>query len=162
MIQRIQTVFLFFATVSGILIFFFPIANFYADADVFSFYLYSVNNLTPDPFGDVQTAEQIVNPLYPLILSALQFIIIAVTLTTILKFKNRLLQIRLNYLNVFLNVLLIGGIFYLSSLMEQQLDTVASYGLGGVFPLITVTMLFLSNIFIRKDERLVRSADRLR
>jgi hypothetical protein len=100
--------------------------------------------------------------MFPLILSALQFIIVAITLTTIFKFKNRALQIRLNYLNVFLNVLLIGGIFYLSSLLEQQLNTVASYCLGGVFPLITVIMLFLSNIYIRKDERLVRSADRLR
>ncbi len=162
MIQRIQTVFLFLATVSGILIFFFPVANFYAESEVFRFYLYSVKDLTPDPFGDTQTARQIVNPMFPLILSALQFIIVAITLTTIFKFKNRALQIRLNYLNVFLNVLLIGGIFYLSSLLEQQLNTVASYCLGGVFPLITVIMLFLSNIYIRKDERLVRSADRLR
>jgi hypothetical protein len=162
MIQRIQTVFLFLVAVLGIVIFFFPIATYYSDISFFKFFLCSVRDYAPDPFNEMATTDEKANWLYPLALSILQLIIVLISLVTIFKFKKRMLQVRLNYLNIFLTVLLVGGIFYFSTILEELFNTQAQYGLGGVFPLISIILLFLANIYIKKDERLVRSADRLR
>jgi len=162
MLQRIQTIFLFLALVSGIVIFLFPIATFYSDVSFFKFYLCSVRDYAPDPFNEMSTASQQANWLYPLSLSILQLIIVLLGLVTIFKFKKRLLQIRLNYLNIFLTVLLVGGIFYFSTMLEETFETTAQYGIGGVFPLVSIILFFLANNYIKKDERLIRSTYRLR
>ena len=162
MIQRIQTIFLFLAVISGIVVFLFPIATFYSDVSFFKFFLCSVRDYAPDPFNEMSATNENINRLYPLALSVLQLIIVMLGLITIFKFKKRLLQIRLIYLNIFLSVILVGGIFYLSTLLEESLKTQAQYGLGGIFPLISIILFFLANSFIKKDERLIRSADRLR
>lgn len=162
MIQRIQSVFLFLVVISGIIVFFFPIATFYSDDSFFKFFLCSVRDYAPDPFNDMSSKGEQINWLYPLALSILQLTIVLIALVTFFKFKRRLFQIRLNYLNVFLNVILVGGIFYLSTMLEESLGVIAEYGLGGIFPLISIILLFLSNIFIKKDAKLIRSANRLR
>ena len=100
--------------------------------------------------------------IYTLILAVLQLVIATIAIVTMLKYRNRNLQIRLNYLNIFLNVLLVGGIFYYSTLLEGMIHVVPQYNAGGLFPLISIVLLFLANNFIQKDEKLVRSADRLR
>jgi hypothetical protein len=162
MIQRIQSVFLFVVVILGVVIFLFPIATFYSDTEFIKFFLCSVRDQAPDPFNEMSTASRVSNWIYPLALSILQVVIVLITLITIFKFKRRPLQIRLNYLNIFLTVLMIGGIFYFSTILEESIGTTAQYGIGGVFPLVSIILFFLSNIFIKKDERLIRSADRLR
>jgi len=162
MIQRIQSVFLFLVVVLGIVIFLFPIATFYSNTSIVSFYLCHLSDLSHDPFEEMSGSGQQANWLYPLALSVLQIVIVLITLISIFKFKKRLLQIRLNYLSIFLTVLLVGGIFYFSTTLEESFNTQAQYGIGGIFPLVSIILLFLANNFIKKDERLVRSADRLR
>ncbi len=162
MIQRIQSVFLFLVVIAGIIVFLFPIATYYSEDAFFKFFLCSVRDFAPDPFNEMASAGGQINWLYPLGLAILQSIIVLIALVAIFKFKKRLLQIRLNYLNIFLNVMLVGGIFYLSTMLEESLGVIARYGLGGIFPLISIILLFLANIFIKKDERLIRSANRLR
>ncbi len=162
MIQRIQTIFLFLVAVLGIVIFLFPIATFYSDASFFKFFLCSVRDFAPDPFNEMSVTSVQANWLYPLTLSILQLIVVLIALITIFKFKKRTLQIRLNYLNIFLTVLLVGGIFYFSTTLEESFNTQAQYGPGGIFPLISIILLFLANHYIKKDEKLIRSADRLR
>ena len=162
MLQRIQSVFLFFAVVLGIVIFLFPIATFYSDTDFIKFFLCSVRDYAPDPFNEMTATGQAANWLYPLALSILQLVIVLITVMSIFKFKKRMLQIRLNYLSIFLTVLLVGGIFYFSTTLEESFSTQAQYGIGGIFPLVSIILLFLANIYIKKDERLIRSANRLR
>ena len=162
MIQRIQTIFLFLAVISGITVFLFPIATFYSDVSFFKFFLCSVRDFAPDPFNEMSAVNENINRLYPLALSVLQLIIVLLSVVTIFKFKKRLFQVRLIYLNIFLTVILVGGIFYFSTILEESLKTQAQYGLGGIFPLITIILFFVANSFIKKDERLIRSADRLR
>lgn len=162
MLQRIQTVFLFLATVMGVLIFFFPIATYFSDTVYFQFFIYEIRNLSPDPFNEMGVARDEILDWFVLPLAILQVLILTLTFITIFRYKKRLLQIRLNYLTIFLNVLLVGGIFYASTLLEQETATSPNYGLGGIFPLIAIILIFLANSNIRKDERLVRSADRLR
>jgi hypothetical protein len=91
-----------------------------------------------------------------------QIVNIIIVSFTIFKFKKRTLQLKLNQLNIFLHVILVGGIFYYSTIIETKVQATPVYGLGVTLPLISIIALFLANYFIRKDERLVRSADRLR
>ncbi len=162
MIQRIQSIFLFLVVVLGMVIFLFPIATFYSDVSFFKFFLCSVRDYAPDPFNEMSVTREQANWLYPLTLSILQLIVVLLAMITIFKFKNRTLQIRLNYINIFLTVLLVGGIFYFSTTLEELYYTQAQYGPGGIFPLISIILLFLANHHIKKDEKLIRSADRLR
>ncbi len=162
MIQRVQSVFLFLVSILGILIFLFPIATYFSEVVFIKFFICSVRDFSRQPFGEMTMQQRQFPMIYTSILAVLQLIIAALAFTTIFKFRNRTLQIRLNYLNIFLNVLLVGGIFYYSTLLEKQLQVTPQYGFGGVIPLLSLVLLFLSNFFIQKDEKLIRSADRLR
>lgn len=83
---------------------------------------------------------------------------------SIFKFNNRLTQIKLGALNS----LIIGGslaftVYYILGAEEMYFKEVQSNYLPGFY--FTAAALFfnaLANRFIRKDENLVRSADRIR
>jgi positive regulator of sigma E activity len=91
-----------------------------------------------------------------------QFLIILLAFITLFQYKRRIFQVRLNLLNILLNVLLIGGIFYYASMLETASGATADYKIATVFPLLSLVMIFLANHYIRKDEKLIRSANRLR
>ena len=64
-----------------------------------------------------------------------------------------------------MNVMLIGLIFFVfSPLIGRTLNATVDYSAdaGIYFPLVALLMLILANRSIMKDEKLVRSADRLR
>lgn len=159
MLQRIQSVFLFLVVVFGVLALLLPIASFTGEMGVFKFYLYAVEDLSPAPFGD---AASPFGRWFTLPLAIGQFVIILIAFITIFQYKRRMLQVRLNLLNTFLNVLLIGGIFYYAHLLETASGATADYRIAAIFPLLSLVMIFLANHYIRKDEKLIRSANRLR
>ena len=162
MLQRIQTVFMFLAVVAGVLIFFFPIATYISDTSYLKFFLHMVRELSSEPFNDMSVTNSSFEQWFTLPLSAGQLVIIILVFITIFKYKRRKLQIRLNNLTIFLNVLLVGGIFYYTTILEEQTGASSAYGIGAVFPLVAIILLFIANYNIRKDEKLIRSADRLR
>jgi uncharacterized membrane protein len=159
MLQRIQSVFLFMVVVFGVLALLLPIATFTGEMDILRFYLYAVEDLSPAPFGD---AASTFDRWFTLPLAIGQFVIILIAFITIFQYKRRMLQVRLNLLNTFLNVLLIGGIFYYVNLLETASGATADYQIATIFPLLSLVMIFLANRYIRKDEKLIRSANRLR
>lgn len=76
-------------------------------------------------------------------------------------FKNRKLQMRLNGVNIILNILLIGYLAYsLSTLPGGFSDS--EKGIGLLVPFASIILLFIANRFIQKDEKLVKSVDRFR
>lgn len=162
MIQRIQSVFLFLALILGILVFMFPIASFITETAYFKFFICHIQDLSPDPFSEMKVATEKFPWYYTLPLAFLQLIISLLLLFTIFQFKKRPLQIKMNYLTILLNVMLVGGIFYSASLIEKQTGAVADYAFGGIFPLVSIVMIFIANYGVKKDEKLIRSADRLR
>ncbi len=162
MIQRIQSVYLFLAFVMGILIFFFPIASFVTENAYFDFFICHIKDTSPNPFPEMKTAAHQFPWFYTIPLAILQLIVSLLIVFTLFQYKKRPLQIKINYLTILLNVMLVGGIFYASSLIETQTGVVADYGFGGIFPLLSIVLVFLANSGVKKDEKLVRSADRLR
>ena len=80
---------------------------------------------------------------------------------SLLLYKNRTRQIIGNRLNIVINFLLLGIIVY--HLLSLPGETVVSEkGIGVFIPLFVIVFLVLSNKAIIKDEKLVKSVDRLR
>lgn len=83
------------------------------------------------------------------------------SLGTLFLFKNRKLQMRLNSLNIILNILLIGYLAYSVSTLPGGFSD-SEKGIGLLVPFISIVLLFIANRFIQKDEKLVKSVDRFR
>ena len=136
MLQRIQTVYLLIAAVSSAgLIFVFHLWTNTAEIPVFAKddYLY---------FG--------------LFLgSAL------LSLISIFSYKNRKAQFMLGRLNIILNFILLV-LFVVQSLNLSGEADVSEKGIGILLPILSIVFLVLANKAIKKDEDLVKSADRLR
>ena len=84
-------------------------------------------------------------------------IIAIVAAYSIVQFKNRLLQIKLGAL-ISLLVMITMGLIYLALGDHQNVQL----GKGVWALLFSLVCNFLANFFIRKDDKLVRDADRLR
>jgi len=162
MLQRIQTVFMFLAVMAGVLIFFFPIATYTSDNYYITFFIHLIQDMTHDPFDGTSTTDVQFGQWFTLPLAVGQLLIILLLFVTIFRFKKRILQIRLNWLNIFLNVLLVAGVFYYTTMLEEKTGVTSQYGISFIVPVIVIILLFVANYYIRKDEKLIRSADRLR
>ncbi len=85
----------------------------------------------------------------------------ALAVASIALFKNRSLQMRLSLLSSFalLAALAFGIMLFV---MDRPAATGTSIALGAFLPLAALLLLLLAYRFIKKDEKLVRSMDRLR
>ena len=88
-------------------------------------------------------------------------ILILFGVLSIFSFRNRKRQILLNNISIIINALLIGLLAYWLLNLSGGIS-IPEKGIEPVFPLLSVICLLLANVYIRKDERLVKSVDRLR
>jgi len=144
MLQRIQTIYLLIAILlAGPVAFLVPFWAGSEDELVF------LNTL-------LQTGE------LSLIVIPAAFIVSAIiAVLTLLSYKNRTKQIIYNRLNIVINFLLLGIVVY------HQLNlpggaVVSEKGIGVFIPLLIIVFLALANKAIIKDDKLVKSVDRLR
>lgn len=155
MIQRIQTLFLFLVFAISVAAFFFPIASFWGQFYSVKLTVLGVQEFTP---YDVAWPDTI-------FLTAMLGLIGFLAFMTIFLYKRRMLQVRLIRFNLLLNVGYVALIFfYYVPELEAITDITADYiSEPGIYlSLASVLFLVLANRFINKDEKLVRSADRLR
>jgi hypothetical protein len=96
------------------------------------------------------------------ILAILNGVIGAFALIAIFCYKNRNLQIRISNLALLLDCIFIGLLFFSADSMSSTLNTKVHYLYGSYLPVITAILLFAAIRYIKRDEALVRSADRLR
>lgn len=91
-------------------------------------------------------------------------IIFSTALVSLLSFKNRLRQLQLGLVISVLIAALLGGIIYYSFQGEKLIEGGAkgTFGPGLLIPALSLILNSLANRFIRKDEEMVRSADRMR
>ncbi|MCC5916434.1 MAG: DUF4293 domain-containing protein [Cryomorphaceae bacterium] len=75
------------------------------------------------------------------------------------QFKDRKKQFIINRLNMLLNLALTVYLVY--TLFSYEAGAIKT-GTGAIFPMISVVLLAVANRYIMKDERLVKSADRIR
>jgi len=96
-----------------------------------------------------------------LTINASTVILILFGVLSIFSFRNRKRQILLNTISIIINALLIGLLAYWLLNLSGGIS-IPEKGIEPVFPLISVVCLLLANMYIRKDDRLVKSVDRLR
>ncbi len=144
MIQRIQSLYLLLAAlVSGGLIFIF-----YLWVSQSGVNYYAINSIGEEN----------------LFLKSIGILFIGSSILSIISlflFKNRKTQVVINRLNIILNFFLLGIIVYLLLTLSGE-AVVSEKGIGSFLPLIAILLLVLANKAIIKDEKLVKSVDRLR
>lgn len=145
MIQRIQSILLFLAGVAF-------------------FSVFSLDFATSNKPNPGVLADQVYNVQDSGILMALAIIGGIASLGAILLFRNRGLQMRVSYLSVVMAILLPIVAFLLiyneRTLEVQGLEI--SDGLAIYPPLIALVLAIVAGRYIKKDDKLVKSMDRLR
>ncbi|GJM34092.1 MAG: hypothetical protein DHS20C18_30930 [Saprospiraceae bacterium] len=85
-------------------------------------------------------------------------------LIAIFLFKNRILQSRLSLLAA-ITTLAGAAVALIIAMQDKAIETATAsieYGFGMALPILTIIFAVLASRFIRKDEKLVKSMDRLR
>ena len=155
MLQRIQSIYLILVFLFAILYALFPLAQLGSETAAYSVRLIRFGSLFPE------------SPLslgfMGVMAIAMWFFVIVMTVYMTFKYKNRLFQIQLGKLNMLLHAALILFSFFLVDNLRGQLDNgTMSYGAGILFPVISLIFILMAIKAIRRDENLVRSADRIR
>jgi uncharacterized membrane protein YhaH (DUF805 family) len=164
MIQRIQTLFLSLAFIALIVMAFYPVISITEFTTIQSETLETdYYGLSPLGFSDPSPeSKPHMNPLTFIPLVVLMLAMLALIVYAIFKFKHRLHQLKLVKISIFLNIILVAGIFLNYPKLFTDENPRMEIGPGAYFPLISLVMLVIANRYILKDEKLVRSADRLR
>ena len=156
MLQRLQTIFLFLVLVIMVLFLLFPIWV-YENTEIHRLQAYGLYSLT------ASTEETLI--LWPYASAGiLGLAVIVNSLIEMFSFKNRLRQLKLGALNsLLLAATLITSIWFATDIKDVlTLNHPGIYGLSVFFPAIAMICNLMANRFIRKDEKLVRSMDRIR
>jgi len=155
MIQRIQSLFLILAALSAAIMFAFPLANFYGDSN-FTFYVYELAFHDPEP--SLQLSPYFLLPLLGVII-----LIVLLTVVALFAFKNRKRQMTLTKISMALTLVLLAGYFLgYVGVLEKAVGNAPEYQFASFMPILIFVFLFLANRGIQKDEKLIKSMDRLR
>ena len=154
MIQRIQTVFLFLAIIALAAFNYFPYWQSNGGAAEADLLLMSYGLST------IESGAPVVEFGLYTIVAGISGLAIIVVLIEIFKFKNRLLQMKLAIANSFLMSINLALMTYF--VITLQKDHVGGFGLGIFVFALAMLLNILARRFIQKDEKLVRSVDRLR
>ena len=153
MIQRIQTLYLFVSLLLTGTLFFLPIADFILGKESYSLYFDGIKAHKPG-----STITEVTT--YPLII--LLSIIALLNFISIFLYKKRIAQMRICIYNILLMIgLVILIIFYIFKI-AGDIEATINYKITAILPLISIILTYLASRAIRKDEKLIRSLDRIR
>ena len=167
MLQRIQTIFMTFAAVAMLLLLFFPIweksdQNYEAEkreyAIMNAFELRYEQRTSDNEISETLGTQSTLPISIGAGLSAL------VMLISITRYKNRMTQVKLNALFSLLTAATFVGIYLYISKANALFDpqVFGTFLIGFYLPIAAMFNNFIANRFIRKDEKLVKSMDRIR
>ncbi len=142
MIQRIQSLFLAFVGVLFVLLLFIPVLAYTVGKTTETFSL-SLLDL-------------------PIALAG-QLLLVLIAVFAIIRFKNRSQQILICRIGLLLAVFFTAALIAVPSAFTSLApNQTAAPAIGAWLTILNIVCFFLAAYFIRKDENLVRSADRLR
>ncbi len=155
MLQRIQSVYLFFAAILIFALFLFPIVH-----NVYINGIPSTVKVT-GVYQDAGGRQQQTTPFTAL--SIVTVVVALVPLVIILMYQNRKKQITYCYLAI---LVIIAYSFWLSQVVKNEVGDLQvrtdNLGIGMFLSSLSIILLILAAKSIQRDEKLVRSADRLR
>lgn len=162
MIQRIQTIFLFLVAVAMLLVTYFTIWE-QVNPDQTEKLKLTAWHLTSYAIEDGQETSIISRKAVPYI-GIMAIAAAALALYSLSQFKNRTKQMFLNMINSLLMGSTLGVIVYQSYQANMDFNpTVSGAFVIGFYAIVAAIILnVVSNRFIRKDEMLVKSVDRIR
>lgn len=153
MIQRIQTLFLLAALVCMLLLLFFPYGYIISpENEIIRFYV----------LGTEYSGQQneIVFPIIPVSINVI--IVCLITLVTIFLYKKRMLQIRLSFFNLIMQLGTMILMYYFIYNANKTLGWELQVSFMIIMPLAAMILTFLAIRGIGRDEALVRSVNRIR
>lgn len=154
MIQRIQSFYLFLSAIAMVSMVLFPFAEGFSTEG--NDLLLKSSGLSLN--GTVATELKLNTlPLLVLIL-----IISLISLTTLFSYKNRIRQIRLSVYNLVLMIGLGFMTWFYVTRFAKLTESHINYKFPIILPAIAIILTFLAYKAIKKDEKLVRSIDRIR
>lgn len=156
MIQRIQSLLLLIVSLSSIALIFSPILAFEYNNSAYLMTAYESINIS--------TTELMVNNMGIGVLAGL---VAVLSLVIIFMYKRRHLQVKLCGLNILLIALNIAAMVFYSDAVRLAITDLpdkveVALNFGAFIPLIQLILTYLAIRFIKKDEALVRAADRIR
>ena len=165
MIQRIQTVLLLLVALCMALILAYPIW-FEQSADASKGIIMTALKMEVVDLGGTPmdgTDDTIIESRGTWYIAALAIIASLMAILSIFQFKNRLNQMKLGALNALIMAATLGICFYKVYQFEEMINPAAgNFSLGFFLSAVAMILNILSNRFIRKDEKLVKSVDRIR
>lgn len=154
--QRIQTLYLAIAIALCIFLFYLDLAEVMVNGVVNIF----------DIFGLIgrEIGERIFSTYA---IAGLNILSILLSLVVIFMFRKRQLQIKLCQLNMVVQLAMIAVFFFMVDASVSELnmsgdEAYAEYSGGSIVILVPIVFVYLALRAIKKDEALIRSADRLR
>ena len=141
MLQRVQSLLLLGVSIISVILFFIPL---YERVPLGA-------DMTVIPTGISKSA----------ILQLINGSVGVLAFLTIFLYKKRNIQIRLGNLVILITCVFIALVFFMADTMSTENQKI-HYLIGSYLPLIQVLLAYLATRYIKKDEELVRSADRLR
>jgi hypothetical protein len=151
--QRIQTLFLVLVVVSMLVSFFLPIwmvSNGTTEMQLYPLHFSTIEN-------GVKTTQYFPFSLMAILMAAAA----TIAVMEIMRFDNRMTQVKLGTLNSLILALVLGSVVYFYNQVTNQYGF-GKFGISIWVPFIGVACNWLAIRFIRKDEKLVRDSDRIR
>ncbi len=149
MIQRIQTIFLLISGILLAILLFAPLA---------------VLQIDDATFYEIYTKGYVMesNIQYSYSLLIFNAITILLTLMIIFMYKNRIAQMRFCVYNIILLIGLQGVIFYTIYATASKLEAEVFLEYAALLPIVAAILHFIAFKYIKRDEELVKAADRIR
>ena len=160
MIQRIQTVYLLLVAISGLLMFFLHLVSLIPLQPAVETAVYHLSMLRTEKL--VNGESSMVMREWPGVV--MNVVVIALSVLVILQYRNRKKQIRSSHLLLLLIlinvVMMIFDVEKLRSILGD--GYMLTYNVFSLIPVLQLLFSRLATSAIKRDEALVRSADRLR
>lgn len=160
MIQRIQSLLLLIAAALAVTVNFINVGTITLGDEIY----YQFNSFTLDQVWE-GTSQAVMHTTY---IAVLWFVSAILSLVTIFFYKNRQTQIRLNGINMLVMLAALVVMLYIyPNLVFEKADwfengMMVNFNYWTLLSLIPAVSLFFANRAIKKDEKRVRAADRLR
>jgi Domain of unknown function (DUF4293) len=154
MIQRIQSVYLFIASVLLLIMLSNPIAQISIREDlVLNLNFFEIKATTQSDFEAVSA--------WPV--AALIFLSMGLTLLALFSYKKRMRQIRLSVFNIIFLFGLEGMIYFFTKYTLSDMEGFSSVFLWPVVvPFISIVLIYLAIKAIQKDDAMLKAYDRIR